>query len=223
MTHPRTTRASRKESLLPDLGALDGRSVRAWTERMAVRQLPDGRYAVSGESDATYVVDLEAGRCTCPDHEIRGERCKHVRRVALEVTQRRVPPPGRRARRCAVCTTSLDRTDPGEPPLCPDCRPEPGEVVVDAESGARLLVVSVTDRRADEVGVPGRGWSVADHPTNRGYDPADPVVEVVYPEDVRSAGSPRRYAFPASRLVRLHDLPPGPTPEAPESRGSGGR
>jgi hypothetical protein len=60
---------------------------------MAVRPLPDGRYAVDSGGAATYVVDLEAPRCSCPDHEIRGVRCKHMRRVAIEITRDRLPSP----------------------------------------------------------------------------------------------------------------------------------
>jgi hypothetical protein len=40
-----------------------------------------------------YRVNLEAGTCECPDHEHRGARCKHLRRVAIEVTDGEVPPP----------------------------------------------------------------------------------------------------------------------------------
>jgi hypothetical protein len=43
-----------------------------------------------------YDVDLaggDGGRCTCPHHQYREARCKHIRRVAIEVTQGRVPAP----------------------------------------------------------------------------------------------------------------------------------
>jgi len=36
-----------------------------------------------GQNGGTYTVDGRRGRCTCPDHEHRGARCKHLRRVAL--------------------------------------------------------------------------------------------------------------------------------------------
>jgi len=95
MTRTKSGRGSRKAPLAPDTAALDARSARAWTEAMAVRALPDGRYAVESEGGATYVVDLDAGRCSCPDHEIRGTRCKHMRRVAIEITEGRIPAPPR--------------------------------------------------------------------------------------------------------------------------------
>lgn len=166
---------------------------------MAVRQLPDGRYAVESGSGATYVVDLEAGRCTCPDHAIRGARCKHLRRVAIEITRGRVPPPEGRPG-CAVCGAPAT-TD--APPLCEDCRLEPGDLATDRETGKRVLVVAVVDRRADETPVPDHEHTVADHATNRDYDPGDPVVEAVYPDDLDGDGPPRRYRFPASRLERV--------------------
>jgi hypothetical protein len=40
-----------------------------------------------------YRVDLAAGTCECPDYEHREVRCKHLRRVAIEVTAGEVPPP----------------------------------------------------------------------------------------------------------------------------------
>lgn len=93
MTTAKYGRAPRKTPLAPDVTALEDRSARAWTEPMAVRPLGDGRYVVETGRDATYVVDIEAGRCSCPDHEIRGARCKHLRRVAIEITSGRLPTP----------------------------------------------------------------------------------------------------------------------------------
>ena len=175
---------------------------------MAVRPLGDGRYAVDSESGATYVVDLDTGRCTCPDHEIRGERCKHVRRVAIEVTAGRVPAPDEQRVDCAACGAPIlvrgaaDASRDRPPHLCDDCALDPGDLAIDRETGERLLIVAVTDRRAADVEVPDAGHTVADHPTNRGYDPADPVVYAVYPASVRDE-PPRRYAFPISRLDRV--------------------
>lgn len=166
---------------------------------MAVRRLPDGRYAVESGSGATYVVDLEGGRCTCPDHEIRGARCKHLRRVAIEITRGRVPAPDD-SLACAVCGTPAATE---APPLCGDCRLEPGDLATDRETGQRVLVVGITDRRADETPVPEHGHAVAEHPTNRNYDPGAPVVEAVYVEALDGDRSPKRYAFPITRLERV--------------------
>ena len=123
---------------------MDERAARAWTEPMAVRPLGGGRYAVDSASGATYVVDLPARTCTCPDHEIRAERCKHLRRVALEVTLGRVPSPGQRRVTCEACgRETFVSVDAAEPHLCPHCRFEPGDRVVDRETGDWLHVVAV--------------------------------------------------------------------------------
>ena len=70
----------------------EDRASRARTEPMTVRPLRDGRYVVETEG-GTYVVDLDARECTCPDHAVRGATCKHLRRVAIDVTEDRVPAP----------------------------------------------------------------------------------------------------------------------------------
>lgn len=84
---------TQKSPLAPNTELLDPRSARAWTEPMSVRRLPDGRYVIETDSGGTYVVDLEEALCSCPDHEIRKTRCKHLRRVAIEVTRGQVEPP----------------------------------------------------------------------------------------------------------------------------------
>ena len=196
MTHTRNTPASRTESLAPDLGALPARAARAWTERMAVSPLGGGQYVVETEADANHVVDLPHGRCSCPDHVRRGARCKHLRRVAIEVTRGRVPPPGSRAADCLACGRTTFVPETVRLPLCEFCTYRPGERVRDRETGDYLVVAGVVDRRADEVEIRNLDTTVAAHPTNRAYDPGEPVVEVTYP------GSDRRYSFPRSRLVR---------------------
>jgi hypothetical protein len=196
MTHTRNTPASRKESLVPDLGEMEERAARAWTERMAVSPLSDGRYAVDSQSGATYTVSLPRTRCSCPDHEIRGERCKHLRRVAIEITEGRVPPPGFRTANCLACGRGTFVPENARLPLCPYCEFDAGERVRDRETGDLLTVVHTTDRRAAEVEIETLDSTVAAHPTNRAYDPGEPVVEAVYP------GSDNHYSFPRSRLVR---------------------
>jgi hypothetical protein len=169
---------------------------------MAVRPLRDGRYAVETEG-GTYVVDLDAHTCTCPDHRIRGERCKHRRRVALEVTERLVPPPGQRTAVCAVCggRTFVPTTFRG-PALCPRHDYPPGTLVRDRETGDRLIVVAATGERADRVETE-EGRLVADYPTNVDYGDHEPVFYAVYLDSLRRDGAVKRYAFPASRLRSL--------------------
>lgn len=44
-----------------------------------IRHVAGAKYLVpSATGTAGYVVDAEAGQCTCPDHEDRGVRCKHL-------------------------------------------------------------------------------------------------------------------------------------------------
>jgi hypothetical protein len=198
---------TRKTALAPDLRRLDDRAARAWTERMAVRPLGEGRYAVDAESGATYVVDLPERSCTCPDNRIRHQHCKHLRRVAIEITSHRVPPPGQTLARCDACDaeTFVDEDAP-EPHLCPACHLDPGDVVFDRETGDRLVVQAVTDRRADDVAIDAADTTVADYPTNEGYPTDDLVVEASYLGDVaRERTRNRRYSFPLSRLELADD------------------
>jgi hypothetical protein len=200
-----------KEPLAPDFGAMDDRSVRAWTEAMSVAPLGDGRYSVEGQSDETYVVDLPESGCTCPDHTIRGERCKHLRRVVIEVNRGRVAPPGRVRGICEACGREAFLPE-GGPPLCDTCRLDPGDFATDRETGDTVVVARVTGARADEVTVGSRGRTVADYPTNEGYPSDDLVVEVVYPfsrSGVSFADLPR-YSFPFSRLARREESLVGP-------------
>ena len=196
MTHTRNTPASQAESLVPDLDAMTPRAARAWRERMAVSVIGGGRYTVASESGGSYTVDLPGKRCTCPDHTMRGERCKHLRRVAIEITEGRLPRPGFRAADCCVCGREAFVPETTRLPLCEHCSFAPGERVRDRETGDLLVVVRSVDRRADEVDIEALETTVASHSTNRAYDPGEPVVEAVYP------GGDHPYSFPRSRLAR---------------------
>ena len=201
MTRIEPAAQSRCTALAPDLRALSDRAARAWAERMAVSRREDGAYVVTTESDHAYVVDLEAHSCTCPDHQIRGERCKHLRRVAIEITARRIAPPGKDLARCDACdAVTFVPSDAAPPDLCADCRLLPGDVVVDQETGDRLVVLAVTPDRADEWVVAQTGSTVAEYETNDGYPADDLVVEAAYLPAFYRSDEPRRYAFPLSRL-----------------------
>jgi hypothetical protein len=93
-----------------------------------------------------------------------------------------------------------------EPPhRCRDCRLLPGDVVLDRETGNRLVVSRVTDERADERVIEKTGETVAEYRHNDGYPRDDPVVEATYLSDAARRESPRRYAFPRSRLERTDE------------------
>lgn len=186
---------------------VDERSARAAAEEMTVRPLRDRRYVVETDG-GTYVVALDAGTCTCPDHAIRGLRCKHLRRVAMEVTAGSVPAPDERVGACAVCgaETFVPLDDPGSH-LCDRHAFEPGDVVRDRESDERLVVVAVTTERADAYRT-GEERTVDGYATNAAYGAHEPVVEAVYADAVRpgrGVADCERYGFPASRLTRRGD------------------
>lgn len=186
------------------------RTTRARTEPMTIRPTRDRRYVVETDG-GTYVVSLDAGSCTCPDAAIRGARCKHLRRVAMEVTNGTVPAPDERIGVCAVCgRETFVSTGAAGSYLCETHRPEPGEAVHDRETGKRLVVTAVTADRADATETD-EGRLVSEYATNADYGAHEPVVEAVYAggSGAPDAGEPserKRYRFPASRLRRTrHD------------------
>ncbi|GAA0669461.1 SWIM zinc finger family protein [Natronoarchaeum mannanilyticum] len=187
-------------------GEFDQRTRRALSERMAVTPLGGGTYEVATESDHSYVVDLEGGRCTCPDHTYRGARCKHLRRVAIDVSEGLLPPPGRAAAECEVCGAELfvDENAPG-PHLCADHEFDVGDEAYDRNTGDRVLIVAPPAGRADEVAIR-HGRTVADHYSNAEYPDDDAVVAAVYAQSVRiteDGAVPSEltvYSFPRSRL-----------------------
>jgi hypothetical protein len=206
MSHSNEPTARTKTALAPDLREMPDRAARAWTERMAVTHLGGPDYAVDSQSGATYVVDAGEGTCTCPDASIRGETCKHQRRVAIEITSRRVPPPGKRRADCVACNAETFVPEGGDSPaLCSACRVDPGDVVLDRETGDRLVVARVTDRRADEVEIATAETTVANYPTNEGYPADDIVIEVRYLADAVADRPHRTYSVPRSRLRRTDE------------------
>lgn len=204
------TTASPKTPLpVPSADQLEERSRRAHTEPMSVLALGDGLYEIESASDHTYLVDLEGGRCTCPDHVFRGVRCKHIRRVAIEITDGRTPPPGKIAVACHDCDDAVfvDEDAPG-PQYCDEHAIWPGDRVVDRETGDRLTVVDVSELRADAVRLEATGRTVAEYETNANYDPDVPVVGAIYPHaTVAPSGvvpeSLKVYVFPRTRLEKV--------------------
>lgn len=213
MTHTRNTAASPAEPNRSDTlrearpSPFDERSERALSESMTVRRLPDRRYVVDTDG-GTYVVALDAASCTCPDHAIRGARCKHLRRVALSVTAGVVPAPDERVGACAVCgTETFVPADDRGSHLCDRHAFDPGTVVGDRETGKRLVVTAVTTERADAYRTDA-GRALADYESNAACGAHEPAVEAVYVESLRpetALADLKTYAFPASRLTASPD------------------
>ena len=192
----------------------DGRAARARAEPMTVWPLRDGRYLVETDG-GSYVVDAARAVCSCPDSARRGARCKHVRRVTLEIGAGLVPAPDRHERVCAVCggAAFVDRDARG-PALCARHDHDPGTVVADRETGKRLVVVGTTGERADEART-NEGRLVADYDTNAAYGRHEPAVAARYVDSSPSrdgrdrpdtTAEARRYLFPASRLRPVNDV-----------------
>ncbi len=197
------SRAS-KTPLAPDFRDCDERTVRAWTEPMAVTPLGGGCYRVE-TADDTYTVDVPGHRCTCPDYRFRGTNCKHRRRVAIEITQGRLPAPGQCRADCARCGHESFVPETDDVPLCDGCRLDDGDVAVDRETADTLVVRRVRPDRADEYVVEATGQTVAAHDTNEAYPADDLVVDAVYLGDQLRNDDRRVYAFPYSRLRQVDD------------------
>lgn len=202
MTPPSTPPAKGSEPQALPAELLDEQSRRAWAEPMAVKPFGDA-YVVDCESDGTQFVRLTDGECSCDERD-GTDRCKHLRRVAIEINLGRVPPPSERTVACRGCDAEVGvSVADDQPHLCADCRLAPGDLVVDREGDPNtpLLVVSGPGQPADEVPVPGGDCTVASYPGNDRYPADAPVVEAVFPGAVSVERPPRRYLFPVSRLV----------------------
>ena len=74
-----------------------------------------GIYSVQSESGNTYRVDIALGECSCPDQQRTStERCKHLRRVELEIRQRTVPTPDGRLPERPIADGGLEAEDTAE-------------------------------------------------------------------------------------------------------------
>jgi len=58
---------------------------------MTVLPVGGNVYSVTTQSGSEYRVDALEARCTCPDHQYRKARCKHIRRVAFATGERPIP------------------------------------------------------------------------------------------------------------------------------------
>src|SRR5215204_4696100 len=55
------------------------------SKRKHIKHVAGARWLVPSATNATggYVVDADAQTCSCPDHEERGSKCKHIYAVLL--------------------------------------------------------------------------------------------------------------------------------------------
>lgn len=100
-----------------DASTIDPRTRRARTEDMtvALRQ-SGGIYSVQGESGNTYRVDICEETCSCPDFQRSSvDRCKHLRRVDIELRNRTVPTPDGRLPEQPVADGGVDATQREKP------------------------------------------------------------------------------------------------------------
>lgn len=95
---------------------VDARTRRARTENMLVAlRMTGGIYTVRGESGNTYRVDIATEACTCPDQQKDStERCKHIRRVEMEIRNRSVPTPDGRLPERPVADGGIGTEDNSE-------------------------------------------------------------------------------------------------------------
>lgn len=93
-----------------DASTLDPRTRRARTEDMLVAlRKTGGIYTVRGESGNTYRVDIATEECSCPDYrKTSTERCKHLRRVEIEIQNGTVPTPDGRLPKRPVADGGVD-------------------------------------------------------------------------------------------------------------------
>jgi len=78
----------------PDVNERDRRALTEYLtvlEDLGRARDADGLYLVVSQSGSEYLVDAREGHCECPDHEYRGGRCKHLRRVEFAIGECPVP------------------------------------------------------------------------------------------------------------------------------------
>jgi hypothetical protein len=143
-----------------DLTAESTRQDRAQAEGMVVQAIVEngvatGLYEVESESGSQYTVDVEEGRCSCPDHQNRDAKCKHIQRVALEMQYAGLVEPGDRV-------YDFDVNDVVHVDWSEGMGPEEdviGVVTEVSESGGETIV-TVVDHNSEEF-VPGKTYDCA--------------------------------------------------------------
>ena len=73
------------------VGAIEDRDRSAATEYLTSVEFVPDMFHVYSQAGTEYTIDLRTASCTCPDAEYRNVRCKHIRRVEMEVGKRPIP------------------------------------------------------------------------------------------------------------------------------------
>ena len=142
------------------------RAERARHEQMEVEAILEdgvatGKYTVHSESESTYTVDLTdpdaevQDKCTCVDSSVNKARCKHQRRVSLEILNGGLIAPGKQAFEYAVNDVVVVDWSEGM-----DSEDTVVGVVTDIATSGGEVIVGVTDYNSDEF-VPGKKYDCA--------------------------------------------------------------
>lgn len=93
---------------------LEPRTRRAITQEMDILFVDIGRYVVHSESGNRYEVDIFEDSCTCPDSQDAAtpRRCKHIRRLDMEIDAGTVPRPDGRVAGRSPTSQDPKRTVP---------------------------------------------------------------------------------------------------------------
>ena len=77
-----------------EVGAVADRDRRAAEEYLTTVEFAPGLYHVYSEVGTEYTIGpgLRFGACDCPDSVHRNVKCKHIRRVEMEIGVRPIPP-----------------------------------------------------------------------------------------------------------------------------------
>jgi hypothetical protein len=76
-----------------DAATIDARRERglALANDRRIKRIAGNAWSVpSASGNGSYVVDAAAGACSCPDHETRRTRCKHLHAVATVIARETV-------------------------------------------------------------------------------------------------------------------------------------
>ena len=170
---------------------LEPRTRRAITETMDILFVGLGRYVVHSGSGNRYEIDTFEDSCTCPDWQDSATpgRCKHIRRVDMEIRAGTVPRPDGRV--AAHPPTDLD----------PRCTVPSSESVTETEDR-----ISGPIPEFDQHDVTYR--AVVDEPGAGSF--SSKLVYSLYktkPDVVQAVNSPPEHVLGAKRACRLLRIP----------------